>query len=119
MLEGLAVAVVLICGVDSCAEVGRGSSRESRMGCVSPMLLSEGFSVIADGTVGTSLSLPSMVAVMPGMSIHRQAIITRQSPAAQSIYSIFYRMVPSNSPEDESDDGSARRSCRHEGRGNE
>ena len=63
--------------------------------------------------------LPSMVAVMPGMSIHRQAIITRQSPAAQRTYSIFYRMVPSNSPEDESDDGSARRSCRHEGRGNE
>ena len=60
--------------------------------------------------------LPSMVAAMPGMSIRRRAIITRQSPAARRTYSIFYRMVPSNLPEDESDDGPARRSGGHEGR---
>ena len=77
MLEGLAVAVVLICGVDSCAEVGWGSSRESRMGCVSPMLLLEGFSVVADGTVGTLLSLPSMVAV--------KDVLTRDVPSEMVI----------------------------------
>ena len=39
---------------------------------------------------------------MLGVSIRRRAIITRQSPVARLIYSIFYRMVPSNLLEDES-----------------
>ena len=49
----------------------------SRMGCVSPMLVSEEFSVIADGTVGTSLSLPSMVAV--------KDVLTRDVPSEMVI----------------------------------